>query len=159
MKLFLYSIIIFLLGPCHKPSATANSAKEDYSKVNFSFQRTPCFGKCPAFTMDINGSTKTITYKGRSNVDKIGTYTKAITDDEIAALVKAFDNAHFFEFNDKYKGNMTDLPSTFTSYTNGSKTRKIEDMNGAPAELRELEKLLDTIANSDGWKKDETSDN
>jgi hypothetical protein len=157
MKFFIYSLSILLLAPCNNKNVSNAKNTQDNSKVMITYQRTPCFGKCPAFTMTINGANKTITYTGKSNVAKLGNYTKPISDDQLSMFVAAFDNADFFNFKDKYDSNITDVPSKYIGYTKDGRAKNIEDMIGAPGELRDLEKLLDTIADSDGWVKSDDS--
>ena len=160
MKLFMYSFFVFTIASCaaKKDTTTTFDGTTDNSSASFSYKCTPCFGKCPYFSMDISGTTKIVIYKGKSNVTKVGTYTKTINDDELAKLVKAFDDAMFFQMNDKYVSNVTDLPSRFVSYTNYGKMKNIEDMTGAPGQLRTLERMLDDIANSEGWTQSDVSD-
>ena len=156
MKFILSSFFLFVLAPCNAPKNVVNSKAEvDNSKVVITYHQSPCFGKCPVFTMTINGANKTIIYSGQSNVSKIGKFTKSIENDSITKLVEAFDNAHFFDLNDKYLGNIVDFPSTTISFTDKDRTKTVEERAVAPKELKVIEKLLSEIANSEGWKKEE----
>jgi hypothetical protein len=92
-------------------------------------------------------------YKGDSNVEKLGDYEKSIPDDELAKLADAFEKNKFFDMKDEYTSQITDVPSRYVSYSIGGKSKKIKDRYNAPAELKEIEKLLDAIADSDGWEK------
>jgi hypothetical protein len=172
MKFILYSSFLFLLAPCNgskKAISTTNSnstsasattktntspkTQNDLRTVSIIYRKTPCFGTCAAFTLTVNGSSNSVTYKGDLNVEKIGNYEKNISDDELTKLVNAFDKKKFFEFKDGYKTPATDIPSKLITYSINGKTKKVEDQQNAPAELKELEKLLDEIADSNGWKK------
>ncbi len=157
MKYILYSALI-IVASCNKTSKSATThqqEKPDVSKVVISYEATACFGKCPMFTMTINGATQTITYVGSQNVEKLGTYTKHYEVDSIITLVNAFDKAKYFELNNEYLGHIVDFPSVITSYSNYGKTKKIKDRTGGPGELRDLERLLYIISNGEGWKKQE----
>ncbi|MBA3706173.1 MAG: hypothetical protein H0W84_09825 [Bacteroidetes bacterium] len=156
MKTLLYSVFILLLAPCNgskKTAKTVETVVNDNSKVLITFQRTPCFGKCPTYILTINGETKTATFKGEQNTEKIGTYTKRVSDAELTQLVAEFEKAKFYSLNDNYLGEITDFPSQITGYSNKGKAKKIEDRSGGPAELLLLEKMLDDFTNSEGWKK------
>ena len=168
MKLIIYSVFLLFLAPCNgtkKTASTASSgtsasattqtaAKNQLRTVSFSLQKTACFGRCPMFTLTINGETNTATYKGDQNVDKVGTYEKKISDDELQKLVDAFEKRKLFDMQDAYnKQQVTDLPSTYVSYSINGKSKKIQDRFQAPPELKELEKLLDDFGNTDGWEK------
>jgi len=161
MKLLLYSTFLFLLAPCNASKKAASTAgttaavTNNLRTVSFSLQKTACFGRCPMFTLNIDGATNKATYKGDQNVDKIGTYEKKVSDDELQKLVNEFDKRNFFGLQDAYNNqHVTDLPSTYISYSNNGKTKKIQDRFQAPPELKELEKLLEEFGNSEeGWSK------
>lgn len=157
MKFILYSSFLLLLAPCNGSKKTTTSAPQDASAklrtMVISYEKSVCFGKCPAFTMTILGEKNKVMYKGDSNVDKIGNYEKGISDEDLIRLSEAFAKYKFFEMKDEYTANMTDLPSRYVSYSFDGKSKKIKDRYNAPAELRELEKLLDAIADSEGWEK------
>lgn len=169
MKLIICSAFLLFLAPCNgtkkaastatastsaSASTTQTAAKNQLRTVSFSLQRTACFGRCPMFTLTISGETGTATYKGDQNVDKVGTYTKKVSDQELQKLVDAFEKYKFFDMLDAYnKQQVTDLPSTYVSYSINGKSKKIQDRFQAPPELKELEKLLDDFGNTDGWEK------
>ena len=156
MKFIPFSILLLFLAPCNSPKTIAKSQTEDdNSKVKIVFSKSPCFGKCPVFTMTISGTTKTVTYEGKQNVKKIGTYTKTISNDSISKLVKGFESAHFFDLDDKNSAYIPDLPSTFITFSNNGKTKTVEESTNKPSPLNDLEKQLTEIANSEGWQKAE----
>lgn len=158
MKVLLYSVFVLLLAPCNASKNVPASQADDKSKslrtVEFTLQRTACFGKCPVFLLTIDGKTNKATYKGDMNTEKTGTYEKNISDEELGSLVSAFDKADFFGMQDEYnKSQVMDVPSTYISYSVNGKTKKIKDRWEAPSSLKALEKLLDDVAGSDGWNK------
>ena len=117
------------------------------NEIVFSMSKTRCYGKCPVYTIDIYSNGHVI-YEGKSNVDKIGKFEKNITQKELSDLKKAFLDSKFFDFEDEYVSNATDLPTTYILFRNNGKEKKIKDYHKAPKELKALEKLLDDIANS-----------
>lgn len=158
MKFFLISSFLFLLAPCNASKKTTSKTQEqntanDPKTVVITYRRTPCFGKCPTYTLTINGEKNSAVYKGEMNVDKIGEFEKKITDQQLKNFIQAFEKHRFFQLEDAYTTPAPDHPSKITSYTIDGKTKKIEDVQGAPADLRELEKLLEDFADSDGWEK------
>lgn len=159
----MYSFLLLLIAPCNSSKKLAKTEEEvssnKNSKVMISYQTTPCFGRCVLYTLTINGETKTATYLGTQYTEKIGTYTKPITEKELDALVKAFEDAKFNSLNDEYLGNITDFPIKIITYTNNGQTKKIKERSGAPEELIRLEKILNEYANSEGWKKTDDSTN
>lgn len=169
MKFLLYSTFLLFLAPCNgtKKAISTETAKTQKAtsagsvKVQeggpkttiITFERSVCFGSCPAFTMTIAAETNKATYVGTSNVEKIGTFEKSFSDEDIAKLKDAFDKAKFFDMENEYSSQISDIPSTYVSLTYAGNTKKIKDKQHAPKELKDLEKMLDDIANSDGWVK------
>ena len=133
--------------------SNSKKANNKESEPVFIIQQTACFGECPVYTMKIyrNGFVE---YKGKMFVEKEGDFEKSISEDKVEDLINKFEGADFFSFEDKYTSNMTDLPTTFTTFNFDGKSKKVENYHGAPDELKELEKELRKIAESeDGWKK------
>ena len=147
MKLFMYSVFLLLLAPCNASKKTASSEgnNKDLKTVVIIYEKTPCFGSCPTFTMTIKGDDLSMVYKGKQNVSKKGEYHKTIREGELKGLMDAFAKAKFFELQDSYDGQVTDLPSTYVTYTLNGKTKKVKDRYKAPGELKDLEKALDDI--------------
>ncbi len=153
MKTLLSTIFILLLAPCNSQKKITNTAAANYSKIVITYRSSACFGRCPIYTLTINGETKTTTYNGEKFTEKIGIYTKPISDEELKRLVNAFDKANFNSLDDAYLGQIVDFPTKTITYTNNDKTKTIKDRSGAPDELHTIEKILEGIADSDGWKK------
>ena len=126
-----------------------NSAKKIGSdnEIVFSMTKTKCYGKCPAYTIEIYSNGR-VTYSGLANVEKIGKFEKNITQTELSNLQKTFLDSKFFDFDDEYVSNATDLPTTYILFRNNGKEKKIKDYHKAPKELKDLERLLEDIANS-----------
>lgn len=155
MKLIIASVFLFL-GTCKGSKEVSSSvpAQTDNSKIIITYQRGACMGRCPDYTMSINGEKKTIDYTGKGNVEKMGIYTKPITDAELTKLVEAFKTADFYSLDAKYLGQVTDLPSRYITYSKDGVVKKVQDRFGAPDKLKALEKLLEDIADStEGWIK------
>lgn len=139
-----------LVGCCKKTVKTSASEMKD--SVSIVYQKTQCYGRCPAYTMTINNDGKVL-FEGEANVDKIGKFSLQLSPEEIDTLIIEFGKAHFFELEDRYYKNLTDLPTTFITYTRGEKTKKITDYYGAPKRLKVLEAKIEEIVEKKGWQK------
>ncbi len=160
MKLLLYSIFLVFLAPCNKEKSIYSTSVSKNADVVITFRTTACFGKCPIYTLTIEGEKKIATFTGEQNTEKIGVYTKSISTKELDEFVAAFDKAGFNALDDEYLGHITDFPIKTITYTKGGKTKKIRERSGAPEALTNLEKMLHEYANSEtGWKKTEDSSN
>lgn len=146
IKLILICIVMY---SCNNPKVV----NETENTPVFKIRETPCFGTCPVYNMEIytNGY---VSYEGQRFVEKEGAYEKTISKEEVERLINSFKEAGFFDFEEKYTANMTDLPTVFTSFNYEGKSKKIENYHGAPDELKALEKSLREIAMSqEGWSK------
>ena len=123
-------------------------------------ERTPCFGRCPVYTIAVSPSGK-VTFHGRANVKQLGTTSAQIPREKVEALVDELDRAGYFTFADKYVpaepacGNYaTDLPSVISAVIHRGRSKTIVHDYGcgsAPAALVVLERRIDEVLGSDRW--------
>ena len=150
MKNFtLFLSLIFLVSACEQPDP------HNYGIADFiEFKKDPCFGFCPVYTVKINGRGEAV-FNGQRNVSKEGTWYRTLTADETNELFTAFEDAGFWDFNEEYTAQVTDLPTTWTTFVLGEKTKTIKDYYGAPEELKSLEALVEAIAEQEeGWSRE-----
>lgn len=156
MKLILSSIFFLLLAPCNQSKNISSSKIADNSKVTIVYQCGACFGRCPEYILTINGEKKLATFKGIKSTEKIGAFSKPISDAELTNFVSDFEKAKFSSLENEYLGNITDFPIKSISYTNNGSTKSIRIRSGAPEVLNSLDRSLKVYAEStDGWKKSE----
>ena len=118
-------------------------------------KRTPCYGKCPAYLVDIydNGD---VLFNGKSFVDYIGTHKGTIAASDINKIKEKINAINLFSLNDKYDSNVTDFPSCILDVNMDGKTKSILDRVGGPKELKELETLIhELVLNSSLTKVEE----
>ncbi len=120
--------------------------------VIISMQKTRCFGSCPVYTIEISGNGF-LTYRGVENVDMLGEFKAIMDRSTFDTLVEEFRNSNFFEFEESYTSTASDLPTTYISFTDGGKSLKITDYDGAPAELKRLEGLVEELVPKLKWEK------
>jgi hypothetical protein len=117
-------------------------------------QRTICFGWCPAYTVSIYRDG-VIEYNGTDYVKTKGQATGVLSQDKVDAIDKLFATAHYFDFKDSYTHyEVTDNPSTTTSWHHGGKVKTIEHYHGdrhAPQPLTQLEEDLDKLIGIERW--------
>ena len=155
MKLFLSSIFLLLLAPCNSEQKLSNTNTTNYSTINILYAETPCYGNCPIYVMTLDGKTMTATYKGEANTEKIGTYTKSISNEEFASFMAAIENANFNKLENEYLGNIPDFPIRETTLTRDGKTKKVRNRSEGPKELDAMERVFRDFALTEGWKKQE----
>src|SRR3954463_512144 len=128
MKLFLSSILLLLLAPCNnEQKLNSSTTTGNYGTTNIVYAETPCYGNCPIYVMTLDGKTMTATFKGEANTEKIGTYTKSITNEEFSQFMNAFEKANFNSLENEYMGTVPDFPIRETTLTRDGKSKKIRN--------------------------------
>jgi hypothetical protein len=146
--LLMVSLILTISCKTRQKSAATQKSDEPV----FVLQKTACFGECPVYTLKIF-SDGLVTLKGEHFVDKIGNYTNQIPADEVQQLISDFQSANFFDFQDEYTSEATDLPTTYVTFNHDGRSKKITDYYGAPDELKLLENTLERYIIISNWKK------
>ncbi len=123
--------------------------------VSATIQKTPCFGKCPAFkiTFDAKGFA---TYEGKKFVKMLGKYTAPISGKEYTAILSAAQKIGYFSMPKTYPPNgkfIADLPFTITTLHFGNDKHQIRNNIDAPQELTEYENFLIELGESLKWTK------
>lgn len=155
-----FLLFVFSCKAKHKKNTMENTevtkAKQEAPSETlvFSIKKTPCFGTCQVYNMQIY-STGKVVYNGEKHVRKIGKFERTITIEELKGLIDAFEAANFWDFKDLYTEQVTDMPTTFVTFVNNGNTKVVEDYFNAPKELKSLELMLQRVADEGEWKKTE----
>lgn len=115
-------------------------------QVTITLERTPCFGRCPVYRVEMNESGNVV-YTGIKYVAVEGIQRYTIEPEKVAQLVEEFNRIHYFSLMDRYDATVTDQPTVITSITIDGKTKRIENYYAAPEVLKQLEKKIDEAAN------------
>jgi hypothetical protein len=133
---------------------TPNKAAPRPEEPYWELQRTGCYGTCPIYKLQIYGNGNAVYEAGRfSKVKpKLGIYEKQLSRETINDLVKTFEEAKFWDLQNEYTDNVSDLPTTYITFKNNGKSKRITDYYNTPPQLKRLEGILDAIiASEDGW--------
>ncbi len=123
-----------------------NMPKDSYIKV----KTTGCFGTCPIYEFQLNGDG-TATYAGERHVAVKGNKKKDFGMMDAALAFDSFRSANFWSYEDEYTGNITDLPTTYLTFSDGGQTKTIKLYYNIPDELKRLSEYVKSLANSEGW--------
>lgn len=122
-------------------------------------ERTECYGSCPVYKLTIRGDGSVV-YEGKKFVRTTGTKKTKIDQKTLDTLIESFSAINYVNLDDSYtsihnpdgtESIVTDLPTTYTSFTLNGNRKAVTDYVGAPKELKELEHKIDTIAGSKRW--------
>ena len=116
-----------------------------------SMKKTPCMGPCPDFDLTIykNGFVE---LDARQHLDLTGKFTSNVSEEFLNELIGKFEENNFESFKDSYVSNKTDLPTTFITFQKEGFKKKIEDYDGAPKNLKDLEKAVEALISELKWK-------
>ena len=101
----------------------------------FSLERTVCFGACKAYRIEVFRGGHA-TYDGRANVEKIGLYSGRVGRDTLDLLLEEAKAINFFDLQDRYDSEVTDLPSTIVRMVAMGRDKKVVARVGHPEKLK-----------------------
>ena len=156
MRYFAIFLLLFALGytlpayaqkaPTHKVKVKKSSKKPATTQAPMkatteagpvlTFERTPCFGTCPGYLMQVYSDGR-VAYEGRRAVPIMGKKDLKLPAAAVADMLRQANEAHFDQFQDRYSRNTSDLPSTIIAVRqpNGQlKTVVVEE--GEPDNVR-----------------------
>jgi len=122
-------------------------SKADQQKVLplLHFQRTVCFGPCPAYSATIS-TDGTVTFAGFAHVPTTDTLYFKIEPEVMDSINQKISALNYPSLQDLYPTDWTDMPSTITTfYKEGKEDKKVIHKEGGPAELREFQEWLDGL--------------
>lgn len=96
-----------------------------------SLQRTPCFGQCKAYTINVYRSGYA-TFNGRSNVELEGLHHARVGLDTLRTLLAEAERIGFYQLDDVYDRNVTDLPSSILRLVGNGKDKRVVGRVGTP---------------------------
>ncbi|MEO1449998.1 MAG: DUF6438 domain-containing protein [Bacteroidota bacterium] len=152
--LFVWALLLGLAA-CKSSKETtnaANSTGEIPADFALTLERSGCMGTCPAYMIHVQADGK-VFYDGYSHAPLKGKHTKQISEARVKALIKALNDARFWEMKAKYDNpNITDLPSTTLKATLDGKSHSVLDRFESPDEVKNLSILVDEIIGLDGFE-------
>lgn len=131
-----------------EPSVFGGTEKSD--SLFMTFERTPCFGKCPAFRVMLYRSGYA-TYEGTQFSEHMGMHSGFMTVDEMDEILEEAERIDFFSLEETYDAQVTDLPSMIIEIKTTAKSHKTRARVGTPAALKEFGKYLDNKVNAVVW--------
>jgi hypothetical protein len=139
-------------------AACATSRPATFSTITF--ERTPCFGTCPVYRVNVAGDGA-IRFEGTRNVDSVGTFSGRLAPASVDALARAFDEAQYFALDSRYaygepncRDYGTDASRVLTSITTPTRSKTVEHDLGCgnvPTRLADLYRKFDEIIGTACW--------
>jgi hypothetical protein len=152
-------LVALLLGCSGKKKAAKNAAKANpdgvippmKSELVAEITKTPCFGPCQVFTMQVFSDGKT-TLLARSNMPfDGGMYTAQIIDKHIQDIKEVAKDIDFFSMENVYDSEVQDFPTIIIKVIMDGKEKTVSFRHGFPRSLKRLEAVFDTIVETSDW--------
>jgi hypothetical protein len=120
-----------------KPTKTAATAVAPKAQEPvLVYQRTPCYGRCPAYTATIYADGR-VEYDGQRFVPLMGKHTLSLPPATVADLLAEAKRINFSALADRYAGNTSDLPATLiTVHPAGQPLHAVYASEGIPENLQ-----------------------
>ncbi len=136
-------------NPAALRTPEGRAAAKENPQVVAELRKTPCYGDCPVFTLQImtDGSLR---FDGKRNTDLLGKYEGTVSgsDPFVKIGLLAVKN-RFFNFADFYPEDPAmapkDLPRTVTTIDWRGRKKTVTHLVDGPAELLEIEKYLQDL--------------
>lgn len=153
MKILVFLILLINVNPVM--AATQLNLADSLNRV-IVLETTPCYGTCPVQKLEIFADGQAH-YQGIANTERQGEYRLKLRPSALKALQKCFRDARFFEFKDSYQQKVSDLPSTYLTFSEEGRTKTILDYYGTPEAIKQLENEVLALLKRKGWRKVEKS--
>ncbi|MEP2773350.1 MAG: DUF6438 domain-containing protein [Fulvivirga sp.] len=141
-------LLILLLFVC---LASCKSSKiQSVEDAIIVIQKTPCMGTCPEYEMMIFENRRVV-IEAKQHLPIKGKFRGELSVQTYEELIEKFEDSDFFEFEDRYTSNITDMPTTYLTYRSGDKAKKIMDYHGAPKALKDLENEVHGLIDQISW--------
>ena len=138
---FVILCFIFLLG--FGSTCTSKIALDNISQI--SMVRTPCYGKCPVYTVTFH-KDGTAEYKGEAHVERIGIFDGAIADIDFQKLSNLIKSNNFLQMEKEYSAAL-DLPGVIVEVKMNGVVKQVRaDSQAMPPALEEIAQTIDKIA-------------
>lgn len=138
--------------PTDKPAMMDMNAGT--GKIFASMRKTPCFGRCPVYTLNIFDNGR-VEFRGGMNTDKQGVYSKTLPIDSFNRITQAIITTDLWQYEDFYNSDLPDLPKTIITHYRADSSKAISGDHLRPKAILQLEKMLKNVASSGEWTQEE----
>lgn len=150
-------------APRAPPAAAPEPKAGAATGFEISLRRGPCFGRCPQYSVQIDGAGR-VRFEGERHVAAIGEVQGQADPAQLATLIAALRTPGLATLRDIYRpgqkgcGPMaTDMPSHQIRWQLDDEVHQIsyyQGCSGAPEALRRLPAAIDAVAGTQTWIKD-----
>jgi len=129
---------------------------KDWHTLKIRLKRTPCYGLCPVYSLEIHGNGDT-DFEGSYHVLITGHHHGTISRKSLEGLVATFRWANYLSLKDAYNWDVTDVPTFISSIEFDGIKKVVVDQVGAqvgmPDVTTKVEEAIDQFADTGKWIK------
>jgi len=168
MKIFLYLAVLVATISCKNHKNASAEAEAEVPTTDtivmvveqptpkdtlvISFDKTPCFGRCPVYKIKIYASGFS-TYEGINFAEKMGLYSTTFSQAQIEKIYRSALEIDYFNLDSEYNNpEISDLPSTISRINYNGKNQRIMARNNVPEKLKIFHETLAEILLGQGWQ-------
>lgn len=138
---WLLCLVLILFTSCATSKAQNNESTEAPQKLLL-FQKTPCYGTCPAYNATFY-SDGSLIYEGFRYVPVQDTVKLQLTQEQLQKVQTSIQELNYTSLENSYLSNYTDLPSSYlTFYENDKEVKRVKHQQAGPQELQQTIKEL-----------------
>lgn len=139
------AFLLFTAGKCGKD-------KYEYTEAtSVEIATTGCFGTCPVYKFSMNGSGMA-TFNGKMNVKPEGEHSRTFPADTTNAVFNRLIEADLWQYESEYTDEVSDLPTTYLTFSHEGKKKKIKMYYGVPEGLKAATDELKAFVLSADWQ-------
>ncbi|MFT5780328.1 MAG: hypothetical protein ACI837_003290 [Crocinitomicaceae bacterium] len=144
MLIALVAIVSLLLTACSTPKDLENGTEI----WTFELKKGGCMDVCVSYTISIE-SDGNYTYKGYFNVKHVGDKSGKIPKNELKVIQDKLASIDWESLDAEYGNPASNPPRKEINYASGTEKKTIVYSRLEPQEIRELEKIIDQLIDSD----------
>jgi hypothetical protein len=142
------AFVLFTAGKCSKD-------KYEYTESTYvEMATTGCFGTCPVYLFSMKGNGMA-TFNGKMNIKPEGEHSRTFPADTTNAVFNRLLEADLYQYENEYSDDVTDLPTTYLTFSHEGKKKKIKMYYGVPKDLKAATEELKSFVLSADWQAKE----
>lgn len=154
MKILL--VVLLAFNTAWAQPQPADPADADTTGRMIALETTECRGTCPVQKLTVFPNGR-VHYFGEAHTERLGSYELTLSKRELTRLRTCFRKARFFDFKTSYQAKVSDLPSTYLTFSDMGRSHTVLDYYGTPKAVKKLEEEVLALLKRKGWRKVEES--
>ena len=149
-----FSLVFLLIALVLPGCKTSSDAAGPYANSIIILERTPCYGTCPVYKIQLEGNGIAFLENTRF-VEPLGTFKGNVAKGDLNSLFHSFASTDWEQYEDSYDANVSDLPTVKLTWYHSGYQKEISIRAKHPIELDVLINKVDQVKDKIAWKAPE----